>query len=195
MNQRILTAFLALPLVFGRPAIAQNSNTAARPDLKSFSIIADRNIFDPDRRAGRPSIGPVGPRRRVESFTLVGTMSYEKGVFAFLDGSDSYYRKTVKPQDMYAGYKVASITRDSIQLSASTNKPVDMRVGMQMRRENGGPWSMFAQAETSSYGRSSRSESSSSSPVVAPPSLPAQGSGAENDVIRRLMLKRAQESK
>ena len=119
-------------------------------------------------------------------------MSYQNGTFAFFDGSSSDYRKPVKISDTIAGYKVTEITPNAIKLAAAGNQPVNMRVGMQMRRENGGPWALKAQAQPFEAPSPSLSSSSTSSPGSPSPSLPP---GPDNDVIRRLMLKRAQESK
>src|ERR1041385_6179537 len=69
---------------------AQSSNSPSRLHFSSFRIITERNIFNP-RRSARyvPTERTRRPSTRTDSFALVGTMSYEKGFFAFFDGSSS----------------------------------------------------------------------------------------------------------
>ncbi len=130
---------LVLLSLLGAPA--QEAKPPLRQDYSSFGIIAERNIFNANR-SGR-SMGPRSdePRResRVDAFSLVGTLSYEKGPFAFFDGTSSEYRKVLQPEGTIAGYKVTNITGSSVKLETGTNQVV-LRVGMQMRREEGGEW-------------------------------------------------------
>src|SRR5262245_49763727 len=69
---------------------------AAGLTLDAFRLIADRNIFNPNRSGRTPEREYTRrePERRVrtESLALVGTMSYDHGLFAFFDGSNSDYR-------------------------------------------------------------------------------------------------------
>ena len=122
-------------------------------DYSSFQIIADRNIFDPNRyphttRSRGRSISPSAP-----GFSLVGTMSYRKGMLAFFDGNESDYRKVLSLNGTIAGYKVVEITLHGVKL-ASTNKPVEMKVGAQMRQEGKGEWQLAGSGELpASHGR------------------------------------------
>ncbi len=142
-------------LAAARPAGAQGPL-----DYSSFQVIAERNIFNANR-FGRPparTYEPPPPPARVEAFTLVGTMSYRKGPFAFFDSSSSEYRKIVPPGGSIADYKVAAIEANQVKLEANTNQ-VELKVGMQLQRENDGPWQVREPTETYSS-TSSRSESS-----------------------------------
>jgi hypothetical protein len=179
-------AILMLLLAAGRLAAAEETNSVSPQDLSAFKIISERNIFNASRSAGRSSRPrPVQERAaKVESFTLVGTMSYEKGRFAFFDGTSTAYRKTVKPADTIAGYKINDISSNHIQLAAANNQTIDLQVGMQMKRQDEGPWSLVAHAEP---------YASSSEPAAA--SAAGAASTAESDVMKRLMQKREQEEK
>jgi hypothetical protein len=126
------------------PAHGEQTNGVAALSYDSFRLISDRNIFNPNRyarsttRTGtRPS--STRPAARVESFTLLGTMAYEKGVFAFFDGSSSDYRKALQAGEEIDGFRIARIAPEQIQLEAGTNV-IELRVGMQMRREDEGDW-------------------------------------------------------
>jgi hypothetical protein len=94
MKRRSIQQFCALMLLLAasRPVQAEETNAPSRSDYTSFRIIAERNIFNPNRsgRAGRNATRrEPEKRKRVESFALVGTLSYEKGQFAFFDGASS----------------------------------------------------------------------------------------------------------
>jgi len=148
-----------------------------KPDYSTFKLILDRNIFDPNRFPRRSGSQPRS--KTLDSLTLVGVMSYEKGTFAFFDGSSAEYKKAVKLSDTIAGHKITSIEPNSVKLSAGTNQ-LELRVGMQLRRDEGGDWSVSAPRET--YAANS-----------APTASPAAPSGADNDVLERLRKKREQE--
>jgi hypothetical protein len=149
-------------------------------DYAAFRLVADRNIFNPNRspRSKLPSARP----KTVEAFSLVGTMSYEKGIFAFFDGTSSDYKKVVKPDDTIAGYKVVAISPDSAKLMQNTNV-VELTVGSQMRRRDDGSWERSSGSE--SYAASSATPSTS--PTEATPS------GAESDIIKKMMERREKE--
>ena len=76
--------------------------------------------------------------------TLVGTMTYEKGTFAFFDGTSSDYKKALKLTDTIAGYKVTTIAPNGVKLASGTNE-VELSVGAQLRREEDGPWLLAGQ--------------------------------------------------
>jgi len=176
------SVFLAVTCLAGR---AQNTNSVSRPEYQSFKIIADRNIFDPNRSPR--SAGRTEPRKaaRVESFALVGTLSYEKGTFAFFDGTDSSYRKALKAGDSIAGYKIAEIAADGVKLEAE-GKQVELNVGMQMKKQDESEWQLAGNAEsfaksTPATGASEKGETSSS--------------GGESDILKKLMQKREEDLK
>ncbi len=162
-----------------------NGDTSAerrpsKPDYSAFKIIAERNVFDPNRVSHRPGI--QARPRTIESFTLVGVMRYDKGSFAFFDGTSSDYRKALKEADSIAGFKLTTIDDNAVKLVAGTNR-VDLRVGMQLRREEGADWAASAQAET--YAAAPASTASTASGTAA--------GGSDNDVLERLRKKREQE--
>lgn len=152
-------------------------------DYSAFRVVADKNIFDPNRRQHSDS-GP--PPQRSDFFTLVGTMSYEKGAFAFFDGTRSDYRKAVRPEEAIAGYKVIEITPDAVKLAHNTNV-MQLAVGNQMRRRDDGSWQQV-DASAAAY-----AASSSSSPQTSAPSNDTPPTGPDSDVLKRLMLRREKE--
>jgi hypothetical protein len=169
----------------GSGSSATSTNGTNPLDYAAFRVVADRNIFNPNRQGYRS--GGSRPRpKSVETFSLVGTMSYEKGTFAFFDGSGSEYRKALKTNDTIAGYQLTAIEPNAVKLAIQTNELV-LRVGMQMRREEDGPWLKPSQPDTASASLSSVTSSSTNSAPDAP------SSGADNDILKKLMQRREQE--
>jgi hypothetical protein len=156
-------------------------------DYAAFRVIVDGNIFDPNRTSRRPGAtrARVAPRS-VDSLTLVGIMTYEKGTFAFFDGTSSDYKRALKLTDSIAGYKVTNITPNSVKLASGTNE-LDLSVGAQLRREEDGPWLLSSQS--ASY---AAAPASASTNPTATGSDAASG-GAESDVLKRLMQRREKE--
>jgi hypothetical protein len=161
-----------------RPGSTATNSGPAGLDYSAFKLVVDRNIFDPNRspRSTRVAAQP----KTVPSFTLVGTMSYEKGVFAFFDGTSSDYKKVLKPDEAIAGYKVVAISADSVKLMLNTNV-LQLNVGARMRQRDDGAWEKSE--GPASYAASSAAASQSD----------AAPSGAENDVIKRMMQRREKE--
>jgi len=159
----------------------ESTNAPPRLDYASFRIISERNIFNANRssRSGRGRRDQSRPVK-VETFSLVGTMSYAKGDVAFFDGSSSQFRKAFKPQDTIAGYKIVCVTPNSVNLEKD-GKTMEFAVGAQMKRQDEGPWELMA----SRLHPTSEAKSNDSSPDDA--------SGADNDVLKRLLQKREEE--
>ncbi len=204
----VLLASLLAPEIHGATPADTNSPGPSSPapsttagnaptglTLDAFRLIAERNIFNPNRSGRTPEreVTRREPERRVrtESISLVGTISYDKGDFAFFDGSSSSYHRAVKSSETIADLTVTSITPTQVILrsgsgsnsTASTNASdtnavtLTLPVGMQLRRQDDGPWELAARTETA--------PSASSSATALP-------AGSE-DVLKRLMQQREKE--
>jgi hypothetical protein len=160
-------------------------------DYAAFRVIVDRNIFDPNRVPRRSAeVRPRPTPRSVDSLTLVGTMAYEKGTFAFFDGSNTDYKKALKLTDVIAGYKVTNISPTGVRLSAGTNE-LELKVGMQLRREEDGPWTLSGQP--GSYGAPSTGPATNTVAATATPGTDAGSSGTDSEIIKKLMQRRERE--
>lgn len=175
-----------------------SANRSEGPNFQSVArLISDRNIFDPDRQPRTPGSAPrpaTKPQIKADApeFGLVGVMNYSRGLFAFFDGNASEYRKALQQDSSIAGHRIAAITGNSVTLIQGTNaKPVELRVGTRLRRNNDGAW------EASSGGAVTFSPKSSSSDGSgdAPSSGSNSGSAGEDEVLKRLLKKREQEMK
>jgi hypothetical protein len=189
---------LALALLNGFLAGAQSNNVPGATDFSSFSrFITERNIFDPSRVPRySPNHSTYRPKvsRSAPAFTLVGTMHYEKGLFAFFDGNNSDLRKVLYQSDSnsIAGYTVAEITLTGVKLQTADKKQtVHLKIGDMMRQE-GSEWRLAAAGESFSSGTDSTAATDDASPGAATISSPAS---APNDTLRKLMELRAKELK
>jgi hypothetical protein len=174
--------FIILALSSAVAASVQDTNVPARLDYGSFKLISDRNIFNANR-SRRGGGGAEEAPRHVDSITLVGTMSYEKGTYAFFDGSSSDYRKVLDRGKSIAGYQLTQIDGDEVKLLAGTNV-VELRIGMQLRREEEGEWQVVSASSNSSLSGSDTSSPSSIS-----------SSSEDDPVTKKLMQQREQELK
>ena len=154
---RLRTSFFMLSALLLSIATspAQSTNAPARLSYDAFRMISDRNIFNPNRvgrGAPRTTRRDTTPAAHVESFSLVGIMSYEKGLFAFFEGTSADFKKVLQADAVIGQYKVASVLPEAVKLTSGTNA-FELKVGMQMRREDEGEWFLSAGGEGSSRRR------------------------------------------
>ena len=194
-------AVLALALANGFLAAAQSNGVPGPTAYPAFSgFITERNIFDPGRFSHTPGVRrfvPTRINRSAPAFSLVGTMSYEKGMFAFFDGNQSELRKVLYQSDSnsIAGFTVMEITPTGVKLQTADKKQtVQLKIGDMMRQE-GSSWQLAGQGESfagTSAGESAAPAAEASSPdASAAPSPALEG----NDVLKKLMQQREQELK
>jgi len=191
---------LAAALAVGPGVFAQSNGVPGPTDYARFSaFITDRNIFDPNRQphfyssdTHRPTYHRPTLSNATPAVTLVGTMSYEKGLFAFFNGNDSDLKKVLPVTGKIADYTVMNISTKGVTL-ASTNQsqPLELTIGDGLRQENG-KWEFAAAGELSAAASSTETTSSSSS-ENSTPATPASTS-APNDVLKRLMELREKEN-
>jgi hypothetical protein len=181
------------------PAAATSTNAYGRTDYSSFKIIADRNIFSANRSGRVVSHGPARKPTKVDTFTLVGTVDYSKGLFAIFDGSSSAFTKTVKVGDSLAGFKVTDVDLDHATIASTNGANTVLHVGSQMRRVDDGEWTLgsgpaptVAKAESKDNGDEPAAASTSSNSESSDEPAP---SAADNDVLKKLMQKRKAEVK
>jgi hypothetical protein len=131
-----------------RPALAALAVTlltaAAQPaNYSAFKIITDRNIFNPNRQPHSRfnTVRSGGAQPVTESISLVGTMSYEKGDYAFFDGTSSEFRKAVKPGGRIAGFAVTAVGTNYVKMLQGSNE-LQVVIGTKLRRDDEGNWAI-----------------------------------------------------
>ena len=145
------------------PAAAPAPSPAASFD--AFKNVPDRNIFNSRRFAGRTTetAAPPPTTRRdpvIETFSLLGTLDYPKGSVAFFEGSSASHRKAVAVGETIGDCKITSVEANLVRL-VSADKPLELKVGYMLRREDQGEWKMREAERPSDYGSSAPSVSSS----------------------------------
>ena len=93
------------PPIAAKPGPTPRPSPSAKLEEADFRIVSERNIFNANRSGGQVRLATRRPAR-VESFTLVGTMAYEKGTFAFFEGSSSEFTKAVKADGVTAATRL-----------------------------------------------------------------------------------------
>lgn len=191
-------------------APSHDGSASARLDDSAFRIVSERNIFNANRSGGQVRLSTRRPTR-VESFALVGTMAYEKGAFAFFEGSSSEFTKVLKTDGVIAGHKLVDILANAVKLEAD-GKILELPVGSAMRREDEGTWhegegiagsdgsSSSRDGDSSDRSRRSRRGepdlnrgSGSDSQIRSAPASPVS-SAEQAEVLKRLMERREKES-
>jgi len=205
---RLGCVVLLAVLASGSSAAAQSNNVTGATDFASFSrFITERNIFDPNRyprnaRDNRPrtTVHTTRTQRSAPAFTLVGTMSYEKGMFAFFDGNQPNLRKVLYQSDSnsIAGFTVAEITPAGVTLQTADKKQtVEMKIGKSMRQE-GNNWQLADSGQSfagASAGESAAPAATDGSGADASSAAAPSPALEGNDVLKKLMQQREQELK
>jgi hypothetical protein len=159
--------------------------TPADSKYDSFRVIVEKNIFNPNR-VGRTRERTEERPPRVDTIALVGTMQSDKGVVAFFDSPDAAFRKTLREGQSVGEFKVQKIQANEVELLQG-EKPVSLRVAQQLRRPEGGEWSV-SNAEP-------RVEGASAGPATAAPSEPMAIPADASDAVKRLMEARNKQLK
>ena len=168
---------------------APRSGSSSRGlDDSAFRIVAERNIFNGNRSGGQVRLSSSRRPARVESFTLVGTLAYEKGAFAFFAGSSAEFSKVIKANGVIAGHKVVDVLANRVKLEAD-GRILDLPIGSAMRREDEGTWQLgegVISNSGSSYAsnRENRRSSRSSRPETAsePTTISSNSSGDQSEI-------------
>lgn len=203
---RIKIIMLAVVTLAGNfSTTAQTNGTPGDADYAKFSsFITDRNIFDPNRVPHNSRATPTRTRTRTRTknfgapfIALVGTMSYEKGLFAFFNAGDSDLKKILPAGGEIAGYTVKEVSATAVTLVGADKKELRMKIGDQLHQD-GNVWKL---SDEPASGSASASEpttaaetdniagSAGETPAITP-SANVQG----NDILKRLMEKRAKEN-
>jgi len=183
---------------------AQSNGVPGPDDYTAFShFITDRNIFDPTRQPHNYDSHHtfhsthVHAPRGTPGIQFVGTMSYEKGTFAFFSGNNLDLSKVLQVGDKLEGYTITYITATNVLMSAADKKEqLELEIGDGLRQEND-KW-IFSKAgelpteasgvTTPGSSNTSSSDNTGSTPAAPPPAL------EQNDVLKRLMEQRAKEN-
>jgi hypothetical protein len=172
---------LALAFASGLAVSVPGSNQPASLEFSTFQIITERNIFNASRGRGSGGATTEPENVRTDNLALVGTLTYEKGPYAFFDGSSSEYRAVLEPGKTIAGCTLVEIDPDAVKLTIGTNT-VELRIGMQLRRQGQGEWQVSSGGAPAANANLSVTSSSSSG-------------NDDDDIVKKLMQQREQDLK
>lgn len=156
-------------------AMQRAAGAGAAADPGPFPLIGQRNIFSAERSSRSSRVSTPPRAARVETCTLVGTLLYDQGCYAFFDSSHPDLPKVLEPGGTIGDFRILAVHGTGLTLEKA-GKAVDLQVGMQLRRENEGDWHVAAPGGQS-----------------AAKSGPGEIPGDEDDTVKRLMQQREQE--
>jgi hypothetical protein len=125
-------------LLPGLTARLNGAEVAGQESFAPFQVIAKGNIFAPERSA-RSVAAPKPAPAPSDRLVLVGTMSYERGAFAFFDGSSPEYKKALKQGDQVGEFVLAEVGTNQAKLKAG-DREFALLVGTCLLRESAGQW-------------------------------------------------------
>jgi hypothetical protein len=162
--------------------IADTTPAIAPDSFEAFESIVERNIFNPNRTSRARKSGDDTPPPRVDTVTLVGTIDNELGRRAIFESPDAAYRKAMYEGEIIGGLTLTRIGSRTVQFTQG-ERPVNLRVGDQLRRAEGGNWRVAP--------RDIQAELARTSEAAGLPPIPPDAS----DVLRRLMEQRQKQLK
>jgi hypothetical protein len=120
-------------------------------------------------------------------------MSYEKGLFAFFSGNSDELKQVLPVGKNFAGYTVTQVAQGRVTLAAADKKGnLELRIGDVMRQENG-KWELSGSGEVPA-GDSTGTPEAASAPSSESPAAASSPADEPNDILKKLMEKRAKES-
>lgn len=184
-----------------KPETASPTVNDSKPAFVDFPalarLVADRNIFDPERRPRTPGerprqiSKPKPAKTEAPEFGLVGVMTLPRGTFAFFDGNAAEYRKAVGMDGKIAGHNVAEISPNSVVLVGAEQKKLVLKVGARLRQGDDTDW----QPAVGRGGTFSPASGKADLTNVPKGSEAATADPAADEILKRLLKKREQELK
>jgi hypothetical protein len=168
----------------------QAMSSPVDPKFDTFRVVLDRNIFNPNRAPRGRSVPEEKPPR-VDEIFLVGTMQSDTGLLAFFDSADAEFRKNLREGDSIAGFKLQRIAAEGVELLRD-DQPIALKVSQQLRRPEGGEWTVTASPTDRAETRAAASSDGvRAAAAAAATEIPADAS----EVLQRLMKQRQKQSK
>ena len=207
----ILALLAALPLGAPRATAADGDtpdDATPATDYASFSILMERNIFDPDRSPAQPWRAETEtqelPRPVPEdTIDLLGTMITPDWSVAIFQGSNSEFNRKCRIGETVAGLRIDRIGTDSVALAGDGDTSLTLPVGYRMQRHGDTPWAIgsASPAPMSSMSTGAPPPTANIAPAQtgASPATPAPASGGSgggaDEILKRMMERRQQEIK
>lgn len=171
----------AAPAPAPAPSAAAGAETVSPASgFDAFRIIAERNIFNPNR-VGLTRAAPEAQPPRTDEIALVGTVEFGGQRVALFESAEAAFRKSVREGETIGDFTVAKVGAAGVEL-VREGRTLPLRVAEQLRRPEGGEWSVVAAPDAPRA--DARAE-------AAAPEIPADAS----EVLKRLMRQREKQLK
>jgi hypothetical protein len=159
------------------PAATATKAVSPADSFEAFRIIAEKNIFNPNR-VGLTRATTEAKPPRVDEIALVGTVEFGGKRVALFESAEVAFRKTVAEGETLGEFTVRRVGNEGVDLVRG-DQVLALRVAQRLRRPEGADWSVVAAPDAP------RPEASSA------PAIPADAS----DVLKRLMRQREKQLK
>ena len=173
----------AAPASSAPPAAA--SSVANGQGFEAFQLILERNIFNPTR-VGRTRVADEEKPARSDEITLVGIVRYGDRGLAVFHSPEPSFRREVGEGGEIADFKVLRVDAGGVELQRG-DQPLKLVVSQQIRRVEGGEWTVSAPRTPPADPRASSGRPAETAPVE----IPANAS----EVLKHLMKQREQQLK
>ncbi|MBN1903326.1 hypothetical protein JW926_18550 [Candidatus Sumerlaeota bacterium] len=175
---------MALLILMSFAGLSAFGETQEKGRFEEFRIIWERNIFDPSRREPQREVRT--PRKEEtkpeEHIRLLGALLNGKDANVFFEGSSSSYNGEWKRGDVIAGFRISQVQTNGVVLEKKDQK-IDLPVGSVIIRTEGDAWRI-----------GDSSESFATIPEKEKSSNAISKDAGTNDILKRLMERRRQET-
>lgn len=169
------------------PAKPKASSEAS--GFAAYEIIAQRNVFNPNRSASKknddgdkPEPTPAPP-----TVDLLGTWVTDRQAVAFIEGADANLNGAPGVGDRVAGWTIGAIDTEKVVLEKEEQK-ISWPVGRRLERGEGGEWKLAGAA-------SPHAKTSSSSTGSSSASSRADDNAGSDDMLKLMRERRQREMK
>lgn len=178
---KIYISLFLLWLVMSNFGIGQTSD---KQSFEEFRIIRERNIFDPLRREPQKEVRtpPRDETTPPEQIRLLGVFLNGREAAIFFEGSQSSYNGEWKRGDIIAGFRIGEVQTNGVVLENKGQK-IDLSVGSGMTKNDMDEWKIGVSQSYSA--KAPEREKTTSSDTK---------NEGENDILKKLMEKRRQET-
>ena len=177
----VLTTLLALLAI---QELARSADPLRGYD--AFRFVRTRNIFDPNRQSMRPDAPRSESRPQSNYLALTGTMVTEGKALAFFSGTGADSSKVAGIGETVGSYKIKTIAPQQVELEKD-GQAVTLPIGRQLTLEGTVTVRVSNDPSPPPQDSAPGSAPASTTPEASPPS------GNKDDVLRRMMERRAKE--
>lgn len=186
MIERLVSTILALTVCLASVSMAQSDEDPPETSPRDrYKVIAERNIFLPERPRAMPRAAVVVPEYRPErDLVLTGVIQEGEQHVAFLEHVHTRITSRVRAGDAVARGRISEIALDHVEYEMGEHTG---RVEVGQRLDSALPADPSAGTPDTPAAESAEGEGD-----AAPPAVPS-GAGSDNAVLERMLQRRQKE--